>query len=308
MNNSSELQLAGEISNCSRRIDALTNSTSPCHKVVTNQFNVTSDFKDFHRPEPWIGRISTSKLLFISSNPGLSVDQGAEREIFPIENWSVGDSADFFVERFNREHDPVYATFNNDSEPNFLTRSFDGEYRSGGKNPKTPQKTWAGIYKLAGELLGSNCSPDGDYALTEIVHCKSLMAAGVTEASNVCASQWMPKITSLAPAKVLILLGSKVRDNFALPFLGAPSDFAASNGAKYRSMSENERSLRDIFVTAYGGQNRLGIFNFHPTSMEIRGMKNVYGEKVVDWVQGVIAGSEHIPSNNSELRDKILSL
>ena len=302
-----ELQLAGEISNCSKRKGALSDLKSPCNKVVCNQLEVEPNFENFHRPEPWIGRLSSARVLFISSNPGLSIDQGPEREIFPIENWSVEDSAEFFVERFNQKHDPIYATYKHPTEPNFLTRSFDGEYRSGGKSSKTPQRTWSGIHKLATELLDEDCSPDADYALTEIVHCKSLMAAGVTEASGTCATQWMPKILETSPAKVLILLGAKVRDNFAIPFLNAPADFAKTNGSSYSSMSQKERALRDIFVTTYQGNARLVLFNWHPTSMETRGLSNVYGAAIIDWIKGIIDGNIQLPSDSAALVKEILA-
>jgi hypothetical protein len=210
-----------------------------------------------------------------------------------------------FVERFNQSHEPVYATYNHPKEPNFLTRSFDGEYRSGGKSPKTPQRTWSGIHKLATELLDQNCSPDADYALTEIVHCKSLMGAGVTEASGTCATQWMPKILETSPAKVLVLLGAKVRDNFAIPYLKAPADFAITNGSRYSAMSQKERALRDIFITNYEGKERLVLFNWHPTSMETRGLANAYGEAVVDWVKKIIDGEAELPTNNTELANEL---
>jgi hypothetical protein len=303
-----ELQLAGEISNCPKRKGALSDLKSPCNKVVCNQLEVEPNFENFHRPEPWIGRLSSARVLFISSNPGLSIDQGPEREIFPIENWSIEDSAEFFVERFNQTHDPVYATYNHPTEPDFLTRSFDGEYRSGGKSSKTPQKTWSGIHKLATELLDENCSPDADYAVTEIVHCKSLMGAGVTEASGTCATQWMPKILATSPAKVLVLLGAKVRDNFAIPFLNAPTDFAITNGSSYSSMSQKERARRDIFMTHYEGKTRLVLFNWHPTSMETRGLTNAYGKKVVAWVKDVIDGRAELPANNADLTKELSAL
>jgi hypothetical protein len=297
-----EVQLAADICNCPRREMALTDKSSPCHKVVKNQLKVVQNFSDFHRPEPWIGRLSTSKLLFISSNPGLSIDQGPEREEFPTQSWSPEDAAEFFVERFNQDRTPVIATFNNPVEPDFLTRSADGLYRSGGKNPRTPQRTWSGIHRLACEVLGQNCSPDSDYALTEIVHCKSQMGAGVEEASDTCADTWMMRIINSSQAKVLVVIGAKVRDNFAIPFLGAPANFAESNGASYKAMTAIERARRDIFLTQYGVRPRLVLFNWHPTSMEIRGLENVYGEKVVTWVSKVISGTTDLPKNNTELQ------
>ena len=304
----SELKLASEICNCPRRESALTDKSSPCHKVVKNQLKVTKEYSEFHRPEPWIGRLSTAKLLFISSNPGLSVDQGSDREEFPTQSWTPEDSAEFFVERFNQDRNPVIATFNNPDEPNFLTRSIDGQYRSGGKNPKRPQTTWSGIHKLACELLGQMCSPDSDYVLTEIVHCKSLMGAGVAEASDTCADTWMMRILNESPAKVLVVIGAKVRDNFAAPFLKAPSNFAEANGAAYKMMTQKERALRDIFLTQYGDRPRLVVFNWHPTSMEVRGLTNTYGPEVSDWISGVISGKYDLPATDEELLVRLNNL
>jgi len=303
-----ELRLAAEICNCPRREAALSDKSSPCHKVVKNQLKVTKEFSEFHRPEPWIGRLSTAKLLFISSNPGLSVDQGSDREEFPTQSWTPEESAEFFVERFNQNRDPVIATFNNPDEPDFLTRSIDGEYRSGGKNPKRPQATWSGIHKLACELLGQMCSPDSDYALTEIIHCKSLMGAGVAEASDTCADSWMARILNSSPANVLVVIGAKVRDNFANPFLGAPSNFAEANGAAYKMMTQKERAMRDIFLTQYGGRPRLVVFNWHPTSMEVRGMNHAYGPDVTNWISSVIRGDMVLPQSQDELQARIARL
>lgn len=303
-----DLKLAEEICNCSRRESALTDKNSPCHKVVTNQLKVTSNFSDFHRPEPWIGRLSSAQLLFISSNPGLSVDQGEEREFFPTQSWTTEDSAEFFVERFNQKRSPVIATFNNPKEPDFLTRSADGEYRSGGKNPKTPQATWSGIHRLACEVLGPFASPDADYALTEIVHCKSLMAAGVNDAAETCADTWMARILNSSQANVLILVGAKVRDKFASTFLHAPSNFAETNGAEYKSMTNRHRAYRDIFITHFGDRPRLVLFNWHPTAMELKGLGNAYGPEVVQWVSDVIAGKKPLPVSNNELRGTLEGL
>ena len=304
----SELKLAADICNCPRRESSLTDKSSPCHKVVSNQLKVVSNFADFHRPEPWIGRLSSAKLLFISSNPGLSIDTGSEREEFPTQSWNPEDSAEFFVERFNQDRQPVIATFNNPNEADFLTRSVDGEYRSGGKNPKTPQTTWTGIHRLACELLGPMCSPDADYALTEIVHCKSLMGAGVNEAADTCADTWMLRILNSSPADVLVVIGAKVRDNFATPFLQAPSNFAEANGAAYKSMTQKERALRDIFITQFGGRPRLVLFNLHPTSMEVRGLNNTYGPEVVQWVSDVISGKVSLPHTDQELLTRLTQL
>lgn len=296
-----DFELAQEISSCPFRLTGLVADDFPCNKVLKCQLEVTTDESKFHRPEPWIGSLSSAKVLFISSNPGLSIDQGSEREVFPLESWSSEESAEFFVERFNQNRKPVIATFNNPNEPDFLTLSHDGQYRSGGKRPKQPQKTWQGVHKLAQEILGNDCDPHVGYALTEIVHCKSLMGKGVEEASTTCIEKWMPQILANTDAKVIVLFGAKVRDLFAIPFLNAPEDFASKNGNHYKSLTPTERVKRDIFITNYGGEARIVLFNWHPVAAELRGIEKVYGSEFAKWLHSVAVEDIKCPSSNQEL-------
>ena len=129
------LKLATSICSCSEVNVALSNKSHPCHTVVSVQDEMVSENALMRqRPEPWIGNIETAKLLFLSSNPGLSDDPNiAEREDFPTYRVPDETAGQFFVNRFNQENDPVHATFNNPTEPNFLVRCIDGNYRSGMK-------------------------------------------------------------------------------------------------------------------------------------------------------------------------------
>jgi hypothetical protein len=87
--------------------------------------------------------------------------------------------------------------------------------------------------------------------------------------------------------------------------LNAPTDFAITNGSGYSSMSQKERALRDIFITHYEGKTRLVLFNWHPTSMETRGLTNAYGKNVVAWVKEVIDGAVELPANNTDLAKEL---
>ena len=292
-----ERLLAGQIASCTAVQDALKNSKHPCRKVVNEQSKIISLEIKRQRPEPWMGGIGTAKLLFISSNPSINEDPFPLGEVFPTYEWSEQDSADFFVDRCNPDKDPVSVTFNKSGEPNFLTLCHDGEYRSGVSNPKRPQPTWQRTHDRANELLGETAHPHLNYAITEMVHCKSRDAEGVEEASRFCTDNWMNSVFKLSPATVVILLGAKVRDFYAIPILGVSSDFGQRAG--YENLTQEERALRDIFVENIGGKDRIFVFNWHPTYAGLRIYKKVYGDAIVNWLTSVIEGKTVVPTKEN---------
>ena len=303
--NSAEFQLAGAIASCASVHEALANPNHPCSKVVGEQSKLIDVELKRQRPEPWMGGLAKADLLFVSSNPSINEDPYPLGEVFPTYEWSETDSADFFVNRCNPDSEKVKVTFGTDSQPNFLTLCYDGEYRSGVSNPKRPQPTWKNTHDRAVELIGADAHPHFNYAITEIVHCKSKDAIGVQEASSHCVRKWMNSIFEVSPAKVVILLGSKVRDFYARPILNAPSGFGEFQS--YGELSQKERATRDIFVQTVGGQPRLFIFNWHPTFAGLRIFRKVYGNDLVDWISSILAGEESIPTNQ-ELQQRISSL
>ena len=53
-----------------------------------------------------------------------------------------------------------------------------------------------------------------DYAMTEVVHCKSESEIGVNRCKTLCAETWMDRIITLSSAKVLMLFGSIAKEWF----------------------------------------------------------------------------------------------
>lgn len=292
-------ELALNIGSCPEVQVALKNASHPCHKVVSEQNGIIELEIHRQRPEPWIGSLATAKLLFLSSNPSISDDLGVTREDFPTYQWTNEQAADFFVNRFNPDVEPVHVTFNHEIEPDFLTRSLDGEYRNGIKNPKKSQPTWKQTHARAIELLGKEAHPHLNYAITEIVHCKSKDARGVEAASTLCIEKWLEKIFQTSPASIVVALGSKVRDYFLHPILSFDSEFGLHKG--YSSLSQEIRSLRDIRLTDFGGSSKLIVFNWHPTAMELKPLNEVYGEKVTNWLSSIVLGVGTIPNSKEEL-------
>jgi hypothetical protein len=136
------------------------------------------------------------------------------------------------------------------------------------------------------------------------VHCKSKDAKGVAEASSFCIEKWMEPIFTTSPAKVVVLLGSKVRDYYAKPVLGAGNEFGSSQG--YGELTQKERAVRDIFVETVGGVNRVFVFNWHPVHAGMRVFRKVYGDQLVDWLAAILEGKESVPEKN-ELHSKLMS-
>jgi hypothetical protein len=297
-----ELSLAGGIASCPAVQDALTNKNHPCHKVVHEQTKLIDIEIKRQRPEPWMGGLAKANLLFVSSNPSINEDPYPLGEVFPTYEWSDQDSAEFFVKRCDPEEKDVKVTFKKPGQPDFLTLCYDGEYRSGVSNPKRPQPTWKNTHDRAVELIGSKAHPHHNYAITEIVHCKSKDAKGVAEASSFCIEKWMEPIFTTSPAKVVVLLGSKVRDYYAKPVLGAGNEFGSSQG--YGELTQKERAVRDIFVETVGGVNRVFVFNWHPVHAGMRVFRKVYGDQLVDWLTDILEGKEGVPEKN-ELHSKL---
>jgi hypothetical protein len=290
---SSEENLAGRISSCPSVQIAINNKNHPCHKVVNEQTKLIDIEIKRQRPEPWMGGLAKANLLFVSSNPSINEDPYPLGEVFPTYEWTESESAEFFTKRCDPNEKDVKVTFGKQGHPNFLTLCYDGQYRSGVANPRRPQPTWKNTHDRAVELIGTNAHPHHDYAITEIVHCKSKDAKGVAESSQYCIDQWMEPIFQISPAPVVILLGSKVRDFYAIPQLGAVDEFGSFQG--YGKLSQKERSLRDIFVSTTGGKERVFVFNWHPTFAGLRIFRKVYGDQVVNWLTDVINEKQKVP-------------
>lgn len=169
----------------------------PCHSIVSHQ---PLDLRERHVPEPWNGRID-SPILFLSSNP--SIDAA---ELFPDWSWSDDDIVDFFENRFGGgkrwAEGHLYPLLKN------------------GERKRQWVSFWANVNKLAQELLRRPANPAIDYAMSEVVHCKSTSQSGVREALEECTQRYLDRLVAVSSARVIVLLGrhagSIVRKRFDL--------------------------------------------------------------------------------------------
>jgi uracil-DNA glycosylase len=172
-----------------------------CKAIVDLQ---GSDYVALHDlPEPWMGRLGTAPILFIGSNPNAGADSAYPR-------WN--DSDDSVVDYFDNHFGGGESVWVED-----------------GVRPMNPDGTkgrvvryWQGVRRRAAELMGvdeSEVRPGVDYALTEVVHCKSGEEAGVTTASvKECGSRYFDRILEQSPARVVLVMGSAARRHIELQF------------------------------------------------------------------------------------------
>lgn len=298
--------LAKKICACKEVEKSKSNTNHPCHEIVAVQNIMVRDNEELRqRPEPWIGNLATAKVLFISSNPSISDDPDfSTREDFPTFAKSIEESADFFINRFSPEVQPPHATFNTVSKVDFLYRCNDGAYRGQGGKSK-PVVTWHSIHQRAKEILGENCHPDVDYALTEVVKCKSKAEVGVKKASLKCVDAWMAEVFMVSTASIVVVVGRHSRDNFAHKIEGITSDFG-TDSKTYAELGPYLRSRRDIKISHFAGKPRIYVYNWHPTSYipekkDMLQLRKVYGDKIVNFLSEVTSHRVEVPQTNEEL-------
>jgi hypothetical protein len=175
-----------EITNCSNFINC---QNTPCQKIVESQSGKTR-----YLPEPWNGNISTSKILFISSNPSIN-----SNEYYPLDTWENAKVIDFFTNRFITERNYV--------KNNLYTLQEDMSYS------KNWVRYWASVRKIASILLDKAIvSPGIDYTLTEVVRCKSQKEVGVNDALETCVDKFLIQTLEVADPTLIILVGSKAKN------------------------------------------------------------------------------------------------
>lgn len=221
------------------------NPSHACNRIVRCQKH---DY--FYLPEPWSGRIDIAPVLFISSNPSV-----AHEEYYPTAEWQDTEILDFFRNRF--------------AEPNGQALGFRPLLRNGHRDRMV--SFWANARGRAAEALGKkkeDVKPGIDYALTEVVHCKSKGEEGVSEAARVCSDRYLRKVLSLSVAKVFIVLGEKARSLIERDL--RPGDVPTQENP-YRAQ--------------IAGENRLIAFLPHPNAFKRKTLLGVLGKDGLKAIQ-----------------------
>lgn len=200
MNRTHELLL--EIARCPVARHCLNNPTlnHSCASIVRVQ--QADSFDEQQVPEPWSGHLDRAPLLFLSSNPSLSTE-----DIFPTATWSDEQMIDYFENRFGGGRQAWI-------KDGTKALKLDGTYLRA-------TKFWAAVRQRAIELFQREVQPGIDYALTEIVHCKSKAEYGVSEAQDQCVERYLARVLTLSTAAIVVVLGKEAKQaistNFGVP-------------------------------------------------------------------------------------------
>lgn len=164
----------------------------PCTEIIHYQQDGGAPLPYPRRqvPEPWTGHLAEARLLFLASNPSISWE-----EKYPLGSDSDELILDFFYSRFDdRRPNPWVRNGNK-----FLQT--DGTYSHGAR-------FWSSVKRRAEEAYGREVRPGVDYALSEVVHCKSTEEIGVLEAADQCSRRYLRSLLGLSGARVVIVLGT----------------------------------------------------------------------------------------------------
>ena len=188
----------------------------------------------FHIGQPWNGDLKSASILFLSSNPGITLNCRCPR--YHVEDgkftWygrgteevSLEGIAEFFNNRFQTE--PFLPGAKNLPSLSVCIMDKDGRERI--KPYGVP--FWRGIRDIARDLLPEEISVLGDQdkknyirnvmkhvVSTEIVPFVSMGEEGVKNNEKIideCWDSWTKKILDSSHAPVFILTGTKVQDKF----------------------------------------------------------------------------------------------
>lgn len=220
----------------------------PCSALINAQRPLA---RGSHQvPEPWSGRLESAPILFFGSNPSIN-----PVEIFPTELWPNDDIVDFFANRFGGGQKEWVRELR--------VLRHDGTHGP----PSESVRFWAGCRSRATELLGRQAVEGVDFAISEVVHCKSqrerVDAKAATKlAARTCSDRYLRAVMGLSPARVIVSFGgiadSEIRRTFDLPagryaqsgdrhfiFLDHPAGRGALKKAGSVLTTEQRKAVRD---------------------------------------------------------------
>jgi hypothetical protein len=213
------------------------NGSHPCSTVARFQWeSIESSTRIAHwrtahqLPEPWVGHIAEAPILFVSSNPSIRGQITPDGIAAPTRDGITWDTTDDeIVDRFENAFDKYMV---------------DGVRWIGATRAT---RYWSSIKRRAQELIPNRpVHPGHDYALTEVVRCKSRGEVGVAEAGPACIERHLTSTMELSAARVIVGIGAHAR----------------------RALTSQFRltSSLGVQVTARGSRERLIVFLPHPNA------------------------------------------
>jgi hypothetical protein len=199
-------------------------------------------------PEPWVGHIAAAPILFVSSNPSIRGQIAPGGLAAPTRDGITWDTSDDeIVDRFENAFDKYMV---------------DGVRSIGAKRAT---RYWSSIKGRAQELIPHRpVRPGHDYALTEVVRCKSRSEVGVLDAAPTCIERYLTPTIELSAARVIVGIGAHARRALINHFL-----LASQNGVQRATVGERERLV--VFLphpNARGGSKSLA-GNLRPADLDL---------------------------------------
>lgn len=198
--------------------------------------------------------MTEAPILFVSSNPSIS-----QSEQYPNWGWTDEEIIDFFDNRFGGGRKPWVTD-------GARSLRLDGTHSGS-------VAFWAGVRNRASDLLGRTAVPGRDYALVEVVRCKSAKEVGVPEARLACASRYLRRTVEASGATVIVTLGEKARPTVESLF-GGPARNSVFGPVAIEG--------RDRFLASLG----------HPTGPDPKRWEACVGEEWMLRLRSAIAGDE----------------
>ena len=186
------MDLLREITRCPNIEQCFINpqNSNPCSKIISTQKVIA--LANLQVPEPWSGNLEHAPILFLSSNP--SIDK---EDVIPRWSWSDEWIKDFYAHRYGGGREQWI-------EDGIRKLMHDGSRRV--------VRFWVEVRNRATELLKREIQDGIDYALTEVVHCKSRGEEGVNEAIEECTRHYLRRVLDLSGAQVIVTLGKKAKN------------------------------------------------------------------------------------------------
>ena len=272
--------LALEINSCQEVIDALNDESHACHEVVKWQADqwklpiLQIENSKMHRPEAWTGDIVNAPILFLSSNPSFDEDENYPNWKLNKEDWPIEKVADFSINRFTSNIKRAYGASDGLSE-----KEID---RTIGKNGELLGKVtyWGWARNIVSFIHGkdiSEVSAHSDYAMTEIVHCKSKKENGVEKARLKCKDKYLERILELSNAQLIFISGQHAVEDIKTIFPKEfPTDWGLWNADGSRSDGFWPRKATRFPSEIESGKWSLDAQLKHSVSFEVAGRMRTF--------------------------------
>ena len=129
---------------------------------------------------------------------------------------------------------------------------------------------WSEIINRSNELFGRETEPGVDYALTEIVHCKSGNMIGVEAALEECGRRYLLRVLKVSGARVIAAVGQRA-------------------GQILRLALQIDEHINLVGPKLIADRERYVIFLAAPGSSKPRRIQRIFSKPEIELIRSVLA-------------------